>query len=107
MVGMAPMKPVTKGVIDQVDKMIADNNVMMFSKSYCPFCTKAKDILNAKGIKFHVEELDQIPIGQDIQDTLKMMTGQNTVPNIYVKGKHLGGCSDLEAKQDQIKEMAA
>ena len=30
--------------------------------------------------------------GADIQSSLRDMTGQNTVPNIFIKGKHIGGC---------------
>ena len=32
--------------------------------------------------------------GQELQDTLQNMTGQRTVPNVFIKGKHLGGCDD-------------
>ena len=41
-----------------VDKQIKENKVVVFSKSYCPFCRMAKDALNAAGAKFTVFELD-------------------------------------------------
>lgn len=42
-----------------VDKVISDHKVVVFSKSYCPFCKMAKDALNSTGAKFHLIELDE------------------------------------------------
>lgn len=42
-----------------VDEKIANNKVMVFSKSYCPFCKMAKDALNETGVKYAVVELDE------------------------------------------------
>ena len=42
-----------------VDDVIANNNVAMFSKSYCPFCKMAKSALNETGAKYKVVELDE------------------------------------------------
>lgn len=36
--------------------------------------------------------------GGDIQNALEDITGQRTVPNIFIAGTHIGGCSDLKAK---------
>lgn len=41
---------------------------------------------------FQAIELDQLPDGASIQQELAAMTGQTTVPNIFIKGKHVGGC---------------
>lgn len=51
------------------------------------------------GLKINpkVFELDQMGNGGDIQATLASMTGQRTVPNVWVKGKHLGGNDDTQA----------
>ena len=69
----------------------------MFSKDYCPFCTQAKDVLKSCGVTFHVVELDMIPDGDEMQNKLHQLSGQRTVPNIFVGGKHLGGCDDTKA----------
>ena len=42
-------------------------------------------------------ELDNISNGDAIQGTLQQISGQKTVPNIFIGGKHVGGCSDLKA----------
>jgi glutaredoxin 3 len=47
------------------------------------------------GIKYVAFELDLRPDGQQIQDYLLKKSGQRTVPNIFVKKQHLGGCDDL------------
>ncbi|KAJ3361494.1 hypothetical protein GGF32_007252 [Allomyces javanicus] len=84
-----------KSIPALVSKLIAENNAMVFSKSYCPYCRKAKDTLTTLGKPFHAIELDQIATGDLIQAHLKELTGQRTVPNIFIKGKHIGGSSDL------------
>lgn len=43
-----------------------------------------------------VLELDEIEEGSDIQQALAEINGQNTVPNIYIDGQHIGGNSDLQ-----------
>ena len=77
--------------------MIADNKCIVFSKSHCPFCTKTKTLLENKGIlsKCKVVELDKIANGAEIQATLKGISGQGTVPNVFINGKHIGGNSEV------------
>jgi glutaredoxin 3 len=48
-------------------------------------------------VQFKCYELDQMPDGAQIQEALKDISGQRTVPNIYINGKHIGGCSELKA----------
>lgn len=74
-----------------VDQMISENAVAIFSKSYCPFCTKVKDFFTNKGIAFKSIELDQMSTqGADIQSVLLERTGQSTVPSVWVKEKFIG-----------------
>ncbi|KAL1461291.1 hypothetical protein WDU94_013201 [Cyamophila willieti] len=76
-----------------VNSEITNNGIMIFSKSYCPFCTKAKDKFNSAGLKFKAIELDLMgEQGVQIQNGLFEKTGQKTVPNIFINGKHIGGC---------------
>lgn len=42
-----------------VDEKVKNNKVMVFSKSYCPFCKMAKDALNETGVKYGLVELDE------------------------------------------------
>merc|ERR1712151_782246 len=73
-----------------VKSEISSNKVVVFSKSYCPFCTRTKDTLTGLNIDFKVHELDEI------QSKLLDMSGQRTVPNVYVNGNHLGGNDDTQ-----------
>ena len=56
----------------------------------------SKTLLKSKGIKFGLMELDQRKDGDQIQNYLNGWTGQRTVPNIFIKGKHIGGNSELQ-----------
>ena len=71
---------------------------MIFSKTYCPFCSKAKDLLKAKNASFCALEMDKesAEVSQAASSQLLQLTQQKTVPNIFINAKHIGGCSDLE-----------
>jgi len=77
---------------------IAQNKVMVFSKTYCPYCSKAKDALTKLKVPFETYELDVRADGADIQTALQELTGQRTVPNIFVNQQHVGGCDATLAK---------
>jgi len=82
-------------VVHLVKEKIALNTVMVFSKSYCPYCKKAKDILQKYGVKYEAFEIDQDAKGAEVQKVLAKLTGQSTVPNIFIGAKHIGGSDKL------------
>lgn len=75
-----------------VDKAIIDNNVMVFSASYCPYCRQVKSLFKELNVDHAVWELDERADGDDIRGILLEKTGQRTVPNVFISGKHVGGC---------------
>ena len=81
----------------QVEAQISQNKVMMFSKSWCPFCVRAKDLLNQKSIQFGLMELDQIADGDALGRALAAKVNKTSVPQIFINGEHIGGCDDLMA----------
>ena len=81
----------------KVQQMVDDNGVVVFSKSYCPYCSNTKRLLDGYGAKYTSYELNQESDGSDIQDALLKITGQRTVPNIFINKVHIGGNSDFEA----------
>eukprot|EP00753_Platysulcus_tardus_P017829 PLAT6564.1.p3 GENE.PLAT6564.1~~PLAT6564.1.p3 ORF type:complete len:120 (+),score=62.80 PLAT6564.1:48-362(+) len=85
---------------DSVSSYIADNKVMVFSKSYCPFCTKAKRALDGEGVKYTVVELDRRDDGAAMQDALKSKTGVRSVPQVFIGGDFIGGGDDTAAKAE-------
>jgi glutaredoxin 3 len=89
----------------KVQSIIDENAVAVFSKSYCPYCRQAKQLLSDKGAKFFAVELDQVDDGSAMQSVLADMTGQSTVPNIFIAQKHIGGNSDLQAKKSELTNL--
>ncbi|WED26902.1 glutathione peroxidase [Vibrio sp. DW001] len=68
-------------------------SITVFTKPGCPFCSKAKQDLKAKGLQF-----EEVVLGKDATTvTLRAVTGQTTVPQVYIGGKHIGGSEELEA----------
>lgn len=67
--------------------------IAMFTKPNCPYCQNAKRLLDKKGLAF-----EEIVLGKDASLTsLKAMSGRDTVPQVFIGGKHIGGSDDLEA----------
>ncbi|KAK1612786.1 hypothetical protein QYE76_036459 [Lolium multiflorum] len=79
-----------------VKSTVKAHDVVIFSKSYCPYCRRAKAVFKELELKKdpYVVELDQREDGGDIQDALADMVGRRTVPQVFVRGKHLGGSDD-------------
>ena len=69
---------------------IAENKVTVWSKTYCPFCTRVKGLFEEMGVEAFVVELDRLHEEAEIQDALAEMTGQRTVPNVFIGGAHVG-----------------
>lgn len=86
----------------KVQSIIDENPVAVFSKSYCPYCRASKATLTELGASFYVIELDQVDDGRELQDALGEISKQNTVPNIFIDKKHIGGNSDLQAKKSEL-----
>ncbi len=81
-------------VRSKIDNLISDNAVLMFSFTTCPFCIKAKAILDEKGAKYTVVELDQVADGKAIRAEMGDMLGRTSVPAIWIQGTFVGGCND-------------
>jgi len=94
---------------DLVNQTVADNRVVIFSKSYCPYCASAKDLFSAKFPDVHIKvlELDLRDDGPEIQKYLLQLTEQRSVPNIFINQKHIGGNDNLQAlhKKDGVKAL--
>ncbi|XP_042872148.1 thioredoxin reductase 1, cytoplasmic-like [Penaeus japonicus] len=89
---LVTMAPVTQnGPSGTVEKFIKENKVMVFSKSYCPFCHKVKALFKQLNVNYGVLELDLIEDGAQVQEALIAKSGQRTVPNVFINGEHLGG----------------
>ena len=85
----------------------AKHQVVIWSKSYCPYCTSAKNLLQNSATNVQIYELDRMSNGNDIQNELYQMTRQRTVPNVFIKNQHVGGNDDCQHlhRTGQLKEM--
>lgn len=67
--------------------------VVVYSKDYCPYCVKAKELLASKGVDYEEIEVDVKPEEMDIM--IEKSGGRRTVPQIFIGDVHVGGCDDL------------
>ena len=69
--------------------------VQMYSSMFCPFCHRAKRLLSAKGVEFEEIDVDGNP--ERRAEMVQRANGRRTVPQIFIDGRHVGGCDDLHA----------
>ncbi|RUR19003.1 glutaredoxin 3 [Legionella sp. km535] len=74
------------------------SEVIMYSTAYCPYCIKAKELLNQKGISFTEIRVDTHP---ELREEMIIKSGRRTVPQIFINGQAVGGCDDLYALEAQ------
>lgn len=69
--------------------------VKMYTTAVCPYCIRAKQILQSKG----VENIEEVRIDFDVaaREHMMQVTGRRTVPQIFIGDTHVGGCDDLMA----------
>jgi glutaredoxin 3 len=67
--------------------------IVVYTKSFCPYCHSAKDLLRRKGVDFQEISVDGDRAGQAAMAV--KAGGRSTVPQIFVGETHIGGCDDL------------
>ncbi|KAF4122512.1 Glutaredoxin [Geosmithia morbida] len=90
----------------ELNSILKKSPIIIFSKTYCPYSKKAKELLiNKYAItpEPYVVELNEHPMGQSLQDTLQEKTGRRTVPNILINGVSIGGSDDIQALDKEGK----
>ena len=88
------------GVKELMDQKIASKPVFVISKSYCPFCVKARNVLKKYNIpedKIEIQEIENDKDCNEIQDYMRQLTGGRSVPRVFVGGKFIGGGDETEA----------
>lgn len=69
---------------------------IIYTKSTCPYCHKAKDLLNARGIEY--TQIDYPTLSDSEKaELLEKTNGHKTVPQIFLDGRFVGGFSELDA----------
>jgi glutaredoxin 3 len=79
-----------------INDFIENNPVAMFSFTTCPFCRRAKDLLEERNISYTAMELDELEgtAGNKIRAVLGKRTKRTSVPSIFIGGQYIGGCND-------------
>ena len=68
--------------------------VVMYATGWCPYCTRARELLKKKGVDLEEIDVDARP---DARTEMMARTGRRTVPQIFIGSTHVGGCDDLHA----------
>ena len=67
--------------------------VEIYTKTFCGFCVRARHLLESKGVKFDEYVIDGG--GPKREEMIERANGRTTVPQIFIDGRHVGGCNDL------------
>ncbi|XP_059677557.1 glutaredoxin 2 [Gavia stellata] len=89
--------------VNQIQEIISDNCVVIFSKTTCSYCKMAKKLFEGMNISYTAVELDMNKNGSQFQDVLEQMTGGRTVPRVFVNGTFIGGATDTQRLRDEGK----
>jgi len=74
-------------------------NVEIYSTPYCPYCHRAKALLKAKNVTF--SEVDVFMTPSRKKEMIQRAGGRTSVPQIFIDGRHIGGCDELHALDAQ------
>jgi len=75
--------------------------IIVYSKTICPYCIQAKNLLNSKKVQY--EEIN-IEHNTNLRDEMiEKSGGRRTVPQIFIGDYHVGGCDDLYALEKNGK----
>ncbi len=69
--------------------------VTIYTRQFCGYCARAKDLLTRKGVAF--EERDATVEPAFRQEMMSRAPGSSTFPQIFIGETHVGGCDDLHA----------
>ena len=68
--------------------------VVMYATGWCPYCTRARQLLERKQVPFELIDIDG---SRELRQQMIARSGRTSVPQIFVGDPHVGGCDDLHA----------
>ena len=68
--------------------------VVMYATGWCPYCTRARQLLERKQVSFELIDIDG---SRELCQQMIARSGRTSVPQIFVGDTHVGGCDDLHA----------
>ncbi|MCU0691096.1 MAG: glutaredoxin 3 [Polyangiaceae bacterium] len=81
-------------------------HVEIYTTPYCPFCIRARGLLDAKGVRYAHHD---VSANSEKRAWLRDVTGRRTIPQIFINGRGIGGWDDLYALEHagQLDELLA
>ena len=81
-------------------------DVTLYTTKFCPYCIRARNFLQDKGIAYQDIAVDHDP---QLRREMMQRSGRNTVPQIWIGEQHIGGCDDmlLLERQGRLNELLA
>jgi glutaredoxin 3 len=70
----------------------------MYTTAWCGWCARARRLFTDRGVAFTDIDVEQVP---GARDEMRARSGRNTVPQVFVGGRHLGGYDDTAALERQ------
>jgi glutaredoxin 3 len=74
--------------------------VVMYTTGWCPYCERARQLLNSKQVSFEEINIESQP---EKRAEMQTRSGRRTVPQIFIGAQHVGGCDDLHALESAGK----
>ena len=73
--------------------------IIIYTTKACPYCLKAKGLLDRKGVEYEELRVDENP--ELISEAVEKSGGRTTVPQIFFDDLHVGGCDELHALENE------
>jgi len=83
-----------KGWIFQALEQERMASVVIYTRQFCGYCSAAKKLLETKGVAYEEHDATYAP---ELRQEMIERAGRNTFPQIFIGGRHVGGCDDLHA----------
>ena len=96
LIGCAANSPMKVAENQNIQKTM----IKIYTKNYCPYCTKAKSLLDSLNVKYEEEDITDHP---ELINELVKKSGMMTVPQIFANDNCLGGYSDIEKLHQEGK----
>ena len=72
----------------------ATPNIVIYTSEYCPYCRRARALLDSKGVVYALLDVNRDP---RLWEEITKRTGRHTVPQIFINDRSIGGFSELSA----------
>lgn len=74
-------------------------DITLYTKTYCPYSKQAKALLSRKGLEY--EDIDVTEDEARLAEMVERSGGSSTVPQIFIHGRHIGGCEELMSLEEE------